>query len=50
MARKARKRDKCEKTWILEYFQEGPKGPKLFGGCLGCIKAPHKRKKIDTQK
>ena len=50
MARKARKRDKCEKTWILEHFQGGPKEPKLFGGCLGCIKLPRKRKKIDTQK
>ena len=38
-ARKAIKMDKCEKTWILEHFQGGPKGPKLFGGCLGCIKA-----------
>ena len=39
-----------KKTWILEHFQGGPKGPKLFGGCLGCIKLPCKRKKIDTQK
>ena len=49
-ARKAGKKDKCEKTWILQYFEEGPKGPKLFGGCLGCIKVPRKKKKNENQK